>query len=181
MDYLAGKLTKLYGDTDVPTVTLQQTQVVSTQTEHGTVSIATQTNEAYFSPSGPPSLQKQQISPSQRTSSILRQALTPPALQPQSASPGVHTFIRERLAQLQQPLPRSTLTQKDGIVKKIRPDTRTSAQTETKNTTQRSLPPWDQVNIMKSNFIPNPSNILRARKSDNNIWNSRRVRSRLCR
>ena len=59
--------------------------------------------------------------------------------------------------------------------------TSSSSQTNTKDNIQGDLPPWDQVNIKKSNFIPNSSNILRARKSDDRIWNSRRVRSRLCR
>ena len=152
MDYLTGKLTELCGDTEVPAVPLQRKQAASTQTEFCSLSVSTQMPELTFSSSSSQTMQKDQVNSPQRTDSILRKLLKKPEPQPQSASTGVHNFIRERLAKLQQPLPRSTLIQKDGIVQKIRSVPKKPAQTDTQNTTPRSLPPWDQVNIFAIKF-----------------------------
>ena len=120
MAYLTRRLTERCDNTAAPAVMPETTkgrevENASTQTFVGGSSIAVQTDVSGIVSSNPRTLQRGQSSSSQGKAQPLQ-----PTPHSESAPIGVHKFIRERLAQLQQPLPKSIIVQEKGIAQKIR-------------------------------------------------------------
>ena len=140
MAYLTRRLTERCDNTAAPAVTPETTKEnASTQTFVGGSSIAVQTDVSGIVSSNPHTLQRGQSSSSQGKAQPLQ-----PTPHSESAPIGVHKFIRERLAQLQQPLPKSIIVQEKGIAQKIRTALPIPARVMDKNI-RGDLPPWDKV------------------------------------
>lgn len=145
MDYLTQRLTERCDNTAAPAVMPETTkgkevENASTQTFVGGSSIAVQTDVSGIVSSNPRTLQRGQSSSSQGKAQPLQQ----PTPHSESAPIGVHKFIRERLARLQQPLPRSIIVQEKGIAQKIRTALPIPARVMDENI-RGDLPPWDKV------------------------------------